>query len=128
MLLSHTHVTVDLFIADPTTDRVLKLGTNFTLTCIDDGNNGNADPSVRFIVGDHVLGTNPQHDNDFRNRGIIWNIVTTNTLAVGNLTIPVSDENNGTVVRCFAGMVSKPQQRIIAVEGTIKISIKIIVC
>ena len=106
---------------NPSTDRVLRLGTNFTLTCIDDGNNGNADPSVRFLVGVHVLGTNPQYDNNLRNRGIIWNIDKNNITAVGNISVPASIENNGTVVRCFAGTVITPQQRIIAVEGMVKI-------
>ena len=40
------------------TDRVFRLGTNFTLTCIDDGNNGNHALSVSFIVDGHNIGTN----------------------------------------------------------------------
>ena len=105
---------------NPTIDRVLRLGTNFTLTCIDDGNNGNnADPSVRFIVDGHVIGTNAQFDNVLRNRGIIWNIDNNNITAVGNISVLASIENNGTVVRCFAGTVIMITVRIIAVEGMI---------
>ena len=59
------------------TDRVFRLGTNFTLTCIDDGNNGNHALSVSFIVDDHILGSKPENDEVLRNRGIDWKILLT---------------------------------------------------
>ena len=113
-----------IFIADPNstfTDRVFRLGTNFTLNCIDNGNNGNHASSISFIVDNHILGSNTVIDNQLRSRGIDWTITNNGTSLVGELSIPASVENNGTVVRCAAGSVFKPKQRIIVVEGVITI-------
>ena len=104
------------------TDRVFRLGTNFTLTCIDDGNNGNHALSVSFIVDDHILGTKPENDEALRNRGIDWKINNEGASLVGTIVIPASVENNGTVVRCAAGSDFTPKQRIIVVEGVITIA------
>ena len=101
------------------TDRVFRLGTNFTLTCIDNGNDGNNAPSVSFIVNDHILGSNGAIDDQFRSRGINWTIKGSHAPIVGELSIPASVENNATVVRCAAGDVFTPKQRIIVVEGVI---------
>ena len=87
------------------TDRVFRLGTNFTLTCIDDGNDNNNAPSVSFIVNDHILGSNEAIDDQYRSRGINWTIKGSHAPIVGELSIPASVENNGTVVRCAAGSV-----------------------
>ena len=105
-------------------DRVFRLGTNFTLMCIDDGNNGNHAPSISFIADNHILGSNTVIDNQLRSRGIDWTITKCNEGAslVGELSIPASVENNGTVVRCAAGSEFKPKQRIIVVEGVITIA------
>ena len=86
------------------TDRVFRLGTNFTLTCIDNGN-GNHAPSVSFIVDGHILGSNTVIDNQLRSKGINWTITNEGASLVGKLSIPASVENNGTVVRCAAGDV-----------------------
>ena len=102
------------------TDRVFRLGTNFTLTCIDDGNNGNHALSVSFIVDGHNIGTNTVNDDLLRSRGINWTIK--GDPLVGTIVIPASVENNGTVVQCAAGDVFKPKQRIIVVEGVITIA------
>ena len=56
------------------TDRVFRLGTNFTLMCIDDGNNGNHALSVSFIVDNHNIGSNTVNDDQLRSRGIDWTI------------------------------------------------------
>ena len=103
------------------TDHIFRLGTNFTLTCIDDGN-GNHALSISFIVDDHIFGTIPENDEALRNRGIDWKINNEGASLVGIIVIPASVENNGTVVRCAAGSDFTSKQRIVVVEGVITIA------
>ena len=62
--------------------------------------------------------------------GIVWTIYNDGTKVNCTLTVLASAENNGTEVRCLAGSVFKPKERIIVVEGkfTIAISTYISTC